>query len=138
MAGYGADIWCTDQLITGRLARGPAVVAQALYRRLITPRGTLRGGDDESAYGFDVASYVGAVGTATALAALPGLVRGELVKDARVADVAATASITTDPGGLVSIVIVVDVTLADEGETFTFSVGVDAVSAQFLGLGEAA
>ena len=59
-------------------------MAHALYRRLITPRGTLRGSEAAAAYGFDVSGYVGAVGYPAARQAFSALVTGELLKDDRV------------------------------------------------------
>lgn len=130
---YGVDVWCASGVVAGRLARGRTVVAQALYRRLITPRGTLRGGDEEAAYGLDLSEYVGAVGHETAVAALPGLVRGELLKDDRVADVNVAATSSADTAGLVSITLEIDVTLADESEPFALSVAVTDTSVALLG-----
>lgn len=131
--GYGLDTWCLDNLSPGRYARGSTLVAQALYHRLITPRGTLRGGDEERAYGFDVSAYCGAVGYPTALAALPGLVRGELLKDDRVSDVTVTASQADDQAGEVAITLSVDVILADESEAFTLTLSVSALTTSILG-----
>jgi hypothetical protein len=132
--GYGTEAWCTDEYISGRYARGWMVVAQAIYRRLITPRGMLRGGDEERNGGLDLSEYVGAVGTATALAALPNLVRGEIQKDDRVAPggVVVRPTITTEDNGDVTIVLEISVRLADENEDFTLTVGVDETSTELL------
>jgi hypothetical protein len=131
--GYGSDIWCGDRLITGRLSRRSQTVALALYRRLITPRGMLRGGDEEGAYGFDLSAYIGGVGVPAALEALPGLVRGELLKDDRVADVAVTATIAHGADGLIDITLDISVVLAEEDEEFEFSVVADDTSTTLLG-----
>ena len=131
--GYGADTWCTDRLAPGKLARGPVVVAQALFGRLITPRGTLRGGAEESAYGFDIAGYVGAVGTEIALQALPAQVRGELLKDDRVSQVVVTANESEETEGEIDIVLQIDVTLFDGSTQFTLTVGVSGAAAVLLG-----
>lgn len=131
--GYGRDIWCTDAMATGRLARGSQVVLQALYRRLITPRGTLRGGEEELAYGFDIAEYVGAVGITTAVAALPGIVRAELLKDDRVLSVSVDASIVTDTPGLTSITLALLVTLDDELADFPLTLAVTDVDVTLIG-----
>jgi hypothetical protein len=130
---YGVEIWCAGQLVSSRLARGSAVVVQALYNRLITPRGTLRGGDEESAYGFDVAGYVGEVGTDIALAALPGIVRGELMKDDRVSDVLVTATTSTASDGTIAIVLEITGVLADSEEEFALTVAATDVSVTLLG-----
>ncbi len=131
LAGYGSDTWCTDSLVTGRLVSGRTLVAQALYRRLITPRGMLA---DDDTYGLDLAGYVGAVGTTVALAALPSLVRAELLKDDRVSDVAVTSAISTERSGLVSIALEIGVVLTDESEQFSLTVGVSSAGAALLGV----
>lgn len=145
--GYGVESWCADSLVTGRLVSGWLAVGQACYRRLTTPRGMLQSGtddgsdpddgsDEESAYGFDVAGYVGAVGTALAVNALPALVRGELLKDDRVLDVVVDAAISTDSSGVVSVLISCSVTLVNDGQTFdlTLSVAGGEVSLEALQL----
>jgi hypothetical protein len=114
------------------MARGRTALAQALYRRLITPRGTLRGGREEAAYGLDVAGYVGAVGVATALAALPALVRAELCKDDRVRDVVVTATSTT-MGAETAVQLEIDVAPMDEDDTFTLTLLVTDVRVELLG-----
>lgn len=131
IAGYGADVWCTDVMVTGRMARGRTLVAQALYRRLITPRGMLA---DDDTYGLDLAGYVGAVGSTVALAALPSLVRAELMKDDRVSDISVTSAVSTDAAGLVSIVLEIGVVLTDDSEQFSLTVGVSGTSTALLGV----
>lgn len=134
--GFGQDTWCVDSLQPGRVARGATLVAQALYRRLITPRGTLRGGDEESAYGFDVSAYVGAVGYATALQALPGLVRGELLKDDRITpnlDVVATIVDSGEGAGLQEIRLEISAELADESGDFSLTLAVTDVDVTIFG-----
>ena len=132
--GYGIDIWCYDAVQPGRLARGRQVVVQALYRRLITPRGTLRGGPEEENYGIDLAEYCGAIGYANAVAAIPAVVRGELSKDDRVAEVSCTASRLDSTDGTVSIVLTVTVRLDDEADTFDFTLAVSDVTVTLLGV----
>lgn len=138
--GYGVEVWCADSRVTGRLVSGWLVVGQALYRRLITPRGTLQGSDEADAYGFDVAGYVGAVGTETAIFALPGLVRGELCKDDRVQDVDVSASIVIGDDGAAAVTIECVVLLVGEDQSFdlTLSVADGAVTLDALQLSEAA
>lgn len=132
--GYGVDAWCADEYVSGRYTRGFMTVALALYRRLITPRGMLRGGEEERNGGLDLSEYVGAVGTTRALQALPNLVRGELQKDDRVAPggVVVRPTISTETNGDVTIELAIDVQLADEGEEFTLTVGVDDTSTDLL------
>lgn len=132
--GFGVDAWCTDEYMSGRYARGWMVVAQAIYRRLITPRGMLRGGDEERNGGLDLAEYIGAVGTATALASLPNLLRGEIQKDDRVAPggVAVRVTSTTDAAGDVTVLVELDVQLADESGSFAMTLSVNDVTVSLL------
>lgn len=130
---YGTEISCTKQLVSGRLTTGAMVVVEALYRRLITPRGTLGGGEEESVYGFDVAGYVGAVGTETALLSLPSQVQNELAKDDRVATVLVDAQVADRGDSTYDIVLGITGVLDDETTEFEFSVGVSDVTAEFLG-----
>ena len=111
------------------------MVAQAAYRRLTTPRGTLQGGDEESAYGLDLTEYIGAVGTVIALAALPGVVRAELLKDDRIASVDLSTAQTTDSAGGVSIEIVIDATLDDDTSTFTLTLSISDVGVSLITIG---
>jgi hypothetical protein len=134
LTGYGSDTWCTDTLVPGRYAYGAVLVGQALYRRLITPRGKLQGGDEESAYGFDVAGYIGAVGYPKALLALPGLVRGELMKDDRVSDIQVTATQVVAADKSVSITLVIKVQLTDGSQAFALTLSVDQEAAQIVSL----
>lgn len=126
---YGTDTWALGTLRTGRLATGNQLVAQACYRRLTTPRGALRGSPDAEIYGLDLSAYVGAVGTAIAVAALPSLIGAELRKDDRVSSVATTIAVDGD-----ALTIEIEVTPADEGDPFTLTLAVDAVDVSVLGV----
>jgi hypothetical protein len=133
--GYGVEMWCFGTPMPGRFARGVMVVAQALYNRTRTPRGTLRGPSARAGtYGLDLAGYVGAVGYPTAARAIPRLLAGEFLKDDRVADVAISASIVTDTAGLTSITLDANVTLSETGESFTLTLGVDDTDVSVLGV----
>jgi phage baseplate assembly protein W len=80
----GRDVSCTTGLRTGRTVTGARLVAEAIYRRLTTRRGTLRGGRDEANYGINLPDYVGQPDTAIVRASLPGIITSEIVKDARI------------------------------------------------------
>ena len=134
LQGYGADTWCFDSLSPGRFATGPMLVAQACYRRLITPRGMLAGDDDASAYGFDVAGHIGAVGNAAAIHSLPGLVSAQLGQDDRIAGLSVTAAETTAADGSVSIELEISASLADESGTFTLTLAVSDVGVSLIGV----
>lgn len=130
--GYGADTFCSDKYRPGKIVRGPTVVVQALFRRLITKRGTLRGGDEERAYGLDVAGFIGHVGP-RAGAALPTAIRAELLKDDRVSTVIVQVASVTETSGLQSFTIAVSGALHDEEGDFEFTVQASAISIELLG-----
>jgi hypothetical protein len=132
--GYGRDTYCYDRIYTGRLASGVELLAQAIYRRLTTPRGTLVDGDEGLVYGLDVSGFVGMVGTQSAVDALPGAVEAEVLKDDRISSVTVTASVVTDSAGLSTITIDILAVPVDEGETFTLSLSVSDVTVALLGV----
>lgn len=132
--GFGRDQWCTDEIRTGQFVTGVTLVAQAIYRRLTTARGTLRDGDDGQVYGTDVADFVGMVGTDAAIDALPDVVQAEVLKDDRVERVTCAASITRDAAGLATITLEVQCFLRDEEEDFTLTLAVSDVSVALVGI----
>lgn len=93
---YGRDVWCDDSLRTGRYATGVRLVAQNAYHRLTTPRGMLRGGEDEANYGLDLVGLVGTAESTGLAAALPGKIQNELLKDERIEEVRATVTRSQD------------------------------------------
>ncbi|HEY3499762.1 MAG TPA: hypothetical protein VGK73_33955 [Polyangiaceae bacterium] len=132
--GFGTDTWATDQIFTGRLASGVELVAQAIYRRLTTARGTLRDGDDGQVYGTDVSDFVGLVGPDNAVDALPDVVVAEILKDDRVERADVSASITRDSAGLATVELEIEAVCRDSGESFTLTLGVGDVTVALLGL----
>jgi hypothetical protein len=117
----GQDVWCGRDYQPGRIATPRQNLALALYRRLITSRGTLRGGKEEESYGLDVEEYVGSVGTDVAIAALPALIAAECSKDNRVASVSARVIVDRGTNGLVSLTVELDVVPSDDLEDFTLA-----------------
>jgi phage baseplate assembly protein W len=80
--GFGVDLDCADDLDPMMsLVDGLRVVAQAVYRRLSTPRGMVIDAPD---YGFDLRSLLHKGMTPAERAAIPGLVRAEVLKDQRI------------------------------------------------------
>ena len=128
---FGTDTSCTRSLRTGRLVTGARLVGEAAFRRLITPRGTLFGGEDEANYGEDLSRFVGTEQTESDAAALPGIIRTELLKDERIAEVDVQVTRTLR-GPLVTYDVMIKAT-TDEGP-FTLKLGVTAVSVELLGL----
>lgn len=131
--GYGSDIWCIDSLAPGRTARDATVVVQALYRRVITPRGTLRGGDEEEAYGLDLAGLVGSSASQIELDSIPSKVIAEFEKDDRVESTEVSFTQATTTEGLTELTLTCVATLVDEEEDFTFTLLVTEVSVDLIG-----
>lgn len=132
---YGTDTWMYDELRTGRMATGVELLAQACYRRLTTPRGTLDDGDDGAVYGLDLAGFIGSSTPQNAEATIPPLVEAELLKDDRLASVEASATAVTDSAGLTAITLDVLVTPFDEAiSAFTLTLAVSAVTVEILGV----
>lgn len=132
MANLGKEVSCTRSLKTGQYVTGPRLVAEAIYRRLITPRRTLRGGEEEANYGLDLAALVGSVRSKSDLASLPAQIEAEIRKDDRVETVAVSIFETTATNGLKSFTITFAVTTGDG--PFTLVVGADAVTVELLGI----
>src|SRR4051812_22568498 len=91
---FGTDSSCATSLVTGRMVSGGRLVAEAAFRRLTTPRGMLRGGEEEQNYGLDLLSLIGSTDPANTAASLPAQIAAELVKDPRIISVSSTVGIT--------------------------------------------
>lgn len=108
---YGRGQSCTDSVHLGRQSTGIQLLGEALYRRFITPEGTLHGGPEEEEYGFDLS---GQVGKSTAhLPTLPSRIEAEALKDERVSSATATVTSTTTPNGLAALDVVIECESAD-------------------------
>lgn len=132
MTDFGRDVLCLDSLLSGRYASGLRLLGQRCYHRLITPRGTLRGGPDEGNFGLDLASKVGGAVTTAQQAALPSQIENELRKDPQVQSCSAAIVWTTASDRTVSAKVSVTVTSA--AGPFELVMAVDAVSARVLRL----
>lgn len=128
---FGRDTSCTTGRRTGRLSSGPRLVGEAIFRRLSTPRGRLRGGKDEQNYGLDLTDLVGQCSSKAYVASLPGLIQTECEKDTRLirADVTVTATVVGPTTTL--DVVVVGITSAGP---FTLRLAVSEVTVALLGL----
>lgn len=121
--GYGYDTSCTDGIDTARMVSGVELVAQALYRRLTTPRGSLTFTEAHLTYGFDVTQFVGLVGYQIAEQALPAQIENELLQDDRVDSV--ECAVTLIRVGIdYTLRIVCGVTLEDAGGNFDLTMTV--------------
>jgi hypothetical protein len=129
---YGRDTYCLDSLRPGRMARGKVLLAQRLYHRLITPRGSLRGGDDEANFGLDLAGKIGSTNARDLGSMLPVQIKNELEKDAEVDAVKVTATSSTN-AGQVSWSITISVTPNTVGP-FDLVLAASAVTVELLGV----
>lgn len=128
---FGRDLSCTTSLRTGRYVTGVRLVAEAVFRRLTTPRGMLRGGEDEENYGIDLLDMIGSVSTKSDAAALEGRIRSELLKDERLESVTVRV-ISTTTGASKAFDIFIACTTS-EGP-FDLELGVDEVTVEILNL----
>ncbi len=93
--GYGTDISCTldiDERMAEVDPQSTRAIAEALVRRLDTPRGALI---DDADYGFALKSYANRGVTRAELLSLADRVRLEVTKDDRVS----TATVTVTSSG---------------------------------------
>src|SRR5262249_35544866 len=82
---FGTDLDCGDDLNPlGSTVTGPLCLAQAIQRRLSTPRGMVI---DAPNYGRDLREYLSRGMAAENIEAIPGEVRAELLKDERLEEV---------------------------------------------------
>lgn len=132
---FGRDTYCVDHLQPGMYARGVKLVAQRCYRRLITPAGSLRGGEEEADFGLDLAGFIGSTEDRDLPSMLPVKVRNELMKDPTVDSVTVVAE-RSSAAGKVSYALTISVQ-SGEGD-FDLLVSVDEIDVEMLGVREAA
>jgi len=128
---FGRDISVTDLLRTGRFATGTQLVGEACYRRLTTPRGMLRGGEDEANYGIDLTELIGESRPSVIAASLPGRIKNELLKDERIQTCEVELTVSTS-GPSTSFVIVIEVTTA--AGPFALQILATDVTTELLGI----
>jgi hypothetical protein len=128
---FGRDTSCTTSLKTGRFSSGVRLVAEAAFRRLTTPRGMLRGGEDEANYGLDLTEIVGTTSPKVTAASLPGRIKAELEKDQRIQSVDVKVAIAT-AGSLASFEIAIAAQTA-EGP-FSLVLLASSVTVELLGI----
>lgn len=133
---YGRDVSCTTELRTARYSTGVRLVGEAYYRRLTTPRGQLRGGEDEANYGLDITAFVGRGDPKSVIASLPGQIESELMKDERSEDITVTVEQEPTDGGI-GIKLLITITAVTTEGPFSLQLSVDDVSAELLGIVEA-
>lgn len=131
-AEIGVDLSCTDDLspecsvVTGR-----RLIAEAVYRRLITPRGRLSYDPD---YGTDVTAFINEDVTVSEINDLQAAIIDECNKDERVLDV--DVSIEA-PGGVVGAdgKYTITIVLFDADGPFELVLVIDQVTVEILRIG---
>jgi len=128
MADLGTDLSCVSDCTpdfaeaTGRLC-----LAQAVARRLLTPRGGLV---DDPNYGFDLTGYVNDDVSTADLARIQANTEAECLKDERVEAADVTLSVST-AGLMIGKII-----LTDSVGPFTLVLSIDEVTVSILKVGE--
>lgn len=128
---FGTDTSCLDSINTGRLSSGVQLVAESLYRRFTTTRGTLFGGDDEANFGLNLQDAIGQITTPSAAASLPGQIEAEALKDERVN--ACTATVVQVVNGP-AVSWTVTVAVQTDAGPFKLVLSVSAVTTTLLGI----
>ena len=119
MSDYGNDIDCGSDLDPSmREVSGWWMLAQAMLRRLITPRGSLIYDQD---YGYDLRSFIGSAETPTA-----GAIENELLKDGRLRSVEVSVAVAGD-----AVEVRVNATAYEVGE-FALTLSIGEVTADVL------
>lgn len=127
---YGQDLSATKRLNYGRIVSGGELLAEAAYRRLITVRGTLL---DDPNYGLGLVRWLQTEYTPAMLAALPAIIRLELMKDQRLDSVNVEIESTRNASSAVAMQI--EITGAGvNGEGFSLVLAVTDVTVDLLEL----
>lgn len=125
--GYGSDVSCAYDVDPGVAELDGSltlVLAQAIARRLDTPRGSL---PDDPGYGISLRSMVNKGVDATEIANMAGVIRGETSKDDRVDTVAVTVTPSTALDAITVALVVRPVDQSIGGFTMTLAVTSGAV-----------
>jgi hypothetical protein len=124
MAELGTDLSCVEDLDpAGAQVSGRILLAEAMARRLSTPRGGLI---DDPNFGYDLTAYLNDDVGPGDLAAMSAGATAEALKDERV--LSADVSVTLDPDGKLRVTMA----LADSDGPFTLVLAVGATTVDLL------
>ena len=132
---FGKDTSCTTGIRAGRFVTGLRLVAEAAYRRITTPRGMLRGSEDDQSYGIDITELIGQASSKAVVAALPGRIANKLAKDERIESTEVDVAEVTS--GIERSYAITIRCVTAEGP-FTLQLAASDVSVELLGIEEAA
>lgn len=130
----GLDTYCLDELRTGRLVSGALLVGQNVYHFVTTPQGTLRGGEEEDRFGYDLAAKIGSATSDAHANSVAAELRARLLQhDERIDQQSLTVTIVSSRvGPEVSWRVTI------KGETaqgpFRLVLGIEGVTVELLGL----
>ncbi len=123
MANYGTALSCVSDISAeSRTVTGNRVVAEAIARRLMTPRGRLIGYPN---YGYDLTQFVNADVGPRELAAMRAGIVAECLKDQRVAGATADVTLASD---VLTVTIKLDAALGP----FSLVLSVTALTVELL------
>jgi phage baseplate assembly protein W len=129
---FGRDTWCLDSRRTGRYVSGALLVGQRFYRCLMTPRGSLRGSEEEENWGEDLPSVCGLPGGRDAESKIRAKVQRAARTEQCLASVQTTIASAQDTSGdWTHTVTVVGQTAAGP---FELVLAVGAVTVALIGL----
>jgi hypothetical protein len=123
LVDFGTDLSCVSDL-TPNMAEvsGNTVLAQAIARRLITPRGRLI---DDPNYGYDLSAFLNADLGPGDVGKITANVYAECLKDERVLDAQVSVSLALN-------VLTVTVTLSTANGPFTLVLSISSVTTSLL------
>lgn len=125
LPNYGHDLSCTTDLDPAMVeVDGVTCLAQALFRRVITPRGTLI---DDANYGFDLTQFINDDLSTSDLARVGAGVDAEFLKDERVFRSSTTVTLLST-----GILTVVSSVTPSAGPTFKLTLAITQVTQQIL------
>lgn len=125
---YGSDVSCVADIdLSGRVVTGKRLVAEAIARRLMTPRGGLIG---DPHYGFELGQFINDdMGPADFAAMVSGATE-ECLKDERVISAEVTYEVTTLAPS--KLLLELTITLEISEGTFDLVLSVDDVGVALL------
>lgn len=124
---YGHDLFCITDLDPGMIeVDGRVCLAQAIARRLMTPRGRLV---DDPNYGYDLTGFINDDISASGINRMQGQIVAECMKDPRIIAAAATVVLTAGT-------LVVTISLTDGVGPFPLVLAVSSVTVQILSIGQ--
>jgi phage baseplate assembly protein W len=124
MTDFGSDLSCvTDLDPTGAVVSGRRLLAEAIARRLQTPRGGLI---DDPDYGYDVTDFLNDDLSPRDLALMATNINAECAKDQRI--LSANSTVTLAAGG----VLMISVGLTDLDGPFDLVLAVSDVTVAIL------